>query len=498
VNDAVFQPAALIASKDTPLSRNADTALGEAPVLIGQFQLQISDGIAPAVPPDSNFNGNPLSNVGVITGPGAQSRPAVAVDPIIPTRIAVAANDYATRTVRVSTSQDGGATWHVTTLSRTVLNQNFVTAANPSLAFDSLGRLSVAYTLANPFDSANALVISESSDGVNFNPPMAITFHPASERVIDSRPVIAINRRVGRFVAWDSLSLMTSLYSINVARSPEGGLFGPVTTVVNGAQVSSPALALGKKVVYVAWDEWGFNSSPPYNAAGRLMIASSAVRKDHSDDDEESRGSHREESSDSRFKFGKAREIARTSIGFGQRIAAMPEMGAGPNLGLAVDPKKEDIVYATFVDRYNGMDIRFARSRDGGNKWEVKSARSKARIGAVTVNNDGTGADQFSPAMTVDAAGNISISFYDTQLSSAFETAHVFVARSLDGGESFDNRRITTASSNDSKSNPLRDFTANLGDRTGIAATSGNPVVVWTDTRSGSEDVFLSVIDVSQ
>ena len=480
--------------------------------MIGQYQLLISDGIAPAVPPDSNFIGDPLSNAGVITGPGVQSRPTVAVDPIIPRRIAVAANDYATRSVRVSTSQDGGLTWHATTLSRTVLNQNFVTAGNPSLAFDSLGRLSVAYTLANPFDSANAVVVSESTDGINFNPPMAITFHPASERVIDSRPVVASNPRAGRFVAWDSLSLTTSLYSINVARSPEGGLFGPVTTVVRNGQVSSPALALGKHVVYIGWDEWGFNSSPPYNAAGRLMIAASLLRKDHNDNNdnndgdeestgsrrEESTGSRREESTRSRLKFDKPREIARTSIGFGQRIAAMPEMGAAPNLSLAVDPKREDVVYAAFVDRYNGMDIRFARSRDRGDKWEIKSARRKARIGTITVNNDGTGADQFSPAMTVDATGNISISFYDTRLSSAFETAHVFVARSLDGGESFDNRRITTASSNDSKSNPLRDFTANLGDRTGIAITSGNPVVVWTDTRLGSEDVFLSVVDASQ
>ena len=155
---------------------------------------------------------------------------------------------------------------------------------------------------------------------------MAITFHPASERVIDSRPVIAINPRAGRFVAWDSVSLTTSLYSINVARSPEGGLFGPVTTVVRNGQVSSPALALGKHVVYIGWDEWGFNSSPPYNAAGRLMIAASLLRKDHDDNndnddnndgDEESTGSRREESTGSRLKFDKPREIARTSIGFG-------------------------------------------------------------------------------------------------------------------------------------------------------------------------------------
>src|SRR5262249_50772117 len=159
------------------------------------------DGIPPAAPDDSDVSSDPLSNVGIIGGDGPQSRPSVAVDPVISTRMAIAANDYATRTVRVSTSQDGGLTWHVTILGRGVLNQDFNSAQDASVAFDSSGRLSVVYTLSNPFDSANAIVISESTDGTNFNPPVAISFHPASERIIDSRPAIAIKGGAGRYVA---------------------------------------------------------------------------------------------------------------------------------------------------------------------------------------------------------------------------------------------------------------------------------------------------------
>src|SRR5262249_35249565 len=262
-------------------------------------------------------------------------------------------------------------------------------------------------------------------DGTNFNPPVAISFHPASERIIDSRPAIAIKGRAGRYVAWDRLSMTTLRYSIHLARSEEGGIFDPPTTVVDNALVSSPALALNKNTVYIGWNDWGFNSAPPYNTGGRLMIASSPAGPP-------------------RLNFGNPREIARTSIGFGRRIPAEPEKGAGPNLSLAVDGDKENVIYAVFVDQGNGLDIRFGRSNNRGNTWEF-----------TTVNNDGSSADQFSPAVAVDDNSNITISFYDTRLSSTFETAHVFIARSSDGGP-FDNLRITTASSNDSKTNPQR------------------------------------------
>jgi Putative Ig domain len=450
------------ALSDVSLTTAADTAVGGTPVPLGHFQLQIDDGIPPASPPNSSSNGDPLSNEAVITGSGPYSRPAVAVDPIIPTHIAVAANDYATRTVRVSTSQDGGFTWHATALGLSVLGQDFGTAENPSLAFDSRGRLSVVYTLADPFDSANAIVISESSDGINFSPPSAITFHTASEQIADSRPVIAIGSG-DRYVAWDTLSLSTLRFGINLVRSEQSGAFGPVTSVVSNGLVSSPVLALSESRVYIGWDDWGFNSSPPYNSGGRLMITSSPQA--------------------GKLHFDAPLEIARTSIGFARKIPAMPEKGVGPSLSLAVDPRREDAIYAVFADIGNGMDIFFARSTNQGKKWQI----------VTTVNDDKSAADQFSPSIAVDVHGRINVSFYDTRLSSTFQTTHVFLGRSADGN-AFTNERVTNAMSNDSASNPFRDYTANLGDRTAIAITDGDTFVAWTDTRLEFENIFASIV----
>ena len=403
-----------------------------------------------------------LNNVGIITGSGAQSRPSVAVDPITQTHMAVASNDYAARAIRVSTSWDGGQTWQSATLSQSILGQSFFSAQDPSLTFDSQGKLSAVYTLSNLNDSANAIVLSESVDGINFTPPTAITFNSASSALIDSRPVIAIKSGAGRYIAWDRVSTVNFRYGINIVRSDEGGAFGSVTPVVTDSLVSSPVVALGKSSVYVGWDEWRFNSTSPYRTGGRLMIASSP--------------------SGSSLNFGSPQEIARTSIGFGQRIPAMPDVGVGPDLGLAVDPSEDRLVHAVFADRGNGMDIRYARSTDSGNTWQTG-----------TVNNDTSLADQFTPAIALDTDSDLYIIFYDTHLSSTFQAADVFLARPS-SGSLFDNQRITTSSSNDSRQNPTRNFSADLGDRLSISQTAGYMLMAWTDTRLGNEDVFASMI----
>ena len=439
-----------------------------AATLLGRFQFDISESSAPAgsAPPSSDLTiANPL-NAGIITGPGPQSRPVVAVDPILPNRLAVASNDYQSGTVTVSTTEDRGKTWHATTLSRSLGNQQFFAAHNPSLAFDSLGRLSVVYTLSNLNDSGNATVISESSDGVTFSPPSAISLHPASDQIIDSRPVIAI-RSGRRYVAWDSFSNATGRYSIKLARSPQGGLFDSPVSVVSDGLLSSPALAVSERDVYVGWDDWGFNSRSPYNTGGRLMMTSAPIE-----------GS---------TNFSAPQEIADTDIGFAQTIGAMPEIGAAPNLSLAVDPEKDRLVYAVFADRGNGLDILITRSPNGGKTWQ------KTRV----VNDDAGLADQFDPAIAVDPDGNIDISFYDTRLSSTSTAADVFVARSSNGNR-FDNLRISSVASNDSLTNPSRDYTGNLGSRTAIAISQGGMVIAWTDTRQGSEDIFLSIVEVPE
>jgi hypothetical protein len=350
------------------------------------------------------------------------------------------------------------------------LAENFTTAQNPSLAFDSRGKLSIVYTLSFQNQATNAVVISESTDLRNFVGPSVVSFRQQLDGIIDSRPVIAIAPSGDRYVAWDSFSFATLRYSINL-RSEANGVFGPTITVLENGLVSSPALALSKSDVYIGWDDWGFNSTSIDNG-GRLMVTSSPLG--------------------AKLDFDAPYEIARTSIGFRKIIPAMPDKGAGPNLRLAVDPQKDDIVYSVFADEGNGMDIRFGRSVNRGKAWKL-----------TTVNDDATMADQFSPAIAVAADSNVNVSFYDTRLSTTFEAAHVYLARPLEvdrdqpGNIEFVNARISTALADDSKTNLQRDRSANLADCTAIAIKGSDVVVSWTGTGPNQgETVYLSVIEL--
>ena len=162
----------------------------------------------------------------------------------------------------------------------------------------------------------------------------------------------------------------------------------------------------------------------------------------------------------------------------------MPERGASPDLTLIADPNKTDVVYAVFADAGNGLDIFYMDSRDAALTWQRP----------VVVNDDRSTADQFDPAIALDSRGSLSVAFYDTRLSPSSRAVDVFVASSPDGSNFGPNQRITTQASDDSTANPLRDYTADLGDRIGIATITDNVIVVWTDTRLGSEDIFLGIV----
>jgi hypothetical protein len=163
----------------------------------------------------------------------------------------------------------------------------------------------------------------------------------------------------------------------------------------------------------------------------------------------------------------------------------MPDAGAGPSFGLVTDPKNEANVYAVFADRRSatGIDVQVGHSGNRGKAWQF-----------LKVNNDTGNADHFNPSITIDTAGNVNVGFYDTRLSSTSQTAHVFLARSLNNGSSFDNQRVTTALIDDSLTNPSRDTTSDLGSRTAVTMMNGDVLIAWTDTRNNSEDIFASAV----
>jgi hypothetical protein len=240
---------------------------------------------------------------------------------------------------------------------------------------------------------------------------------------------------------------------------------------------------MGGNSVFIGWDEWGFNSRPPYHTGGRLMMASSH------------HGAN--------LRFSAPNQIAATNIGFSSpRIPMLPlPQGVSTNLNLAVDSKGEKALYASFVDRQDALSILFAQSLDGGTTWNL-----------TPLNNCAGGGDQFSPAMNLDPQGNIYITFYDT-LTKGGSRAQVFLATSsqahsplvLQGASKacqqsptnpFEFHQITTLPIDESTKNLGGNIPTNLGDRTAIAISLPNILIGWTDTRQKTEDIYVSILSV--
>src|ERR1039458_8533223 len=114
---------------------------------------------------------------------------------------------------------------------------------------------------------------------------------------------------------------------------------------------------------------------------------------------------------------------------------------------IAIDPRSNDLrskdprnkdprsrrLYVTWTDYRNGdLDVFCSTSTDGGKKWSAP----------VRVNNDAVhdGADQFFQWLAVDPIdGSVNVIFYDRRGDPKNRAQTVTLARSTDGGSSFQN-----------------------------------------------------------
>ena len=151
-------------------------------------------------------------------------------------------------------------------------------------------------------------------------------------------------------------------------------------------------------------------------------------------------------------------------------------------------------IYVGWSDQRNGTDntdIFFTKSTDKGESWSE----------AVKVNNDNTSRHQFFTWMTVDStSGNIYLIFYDRRSTEGNET-DVYLARSTNGGDSFENYKI-------SESSFIPNPNVFFGDYTNIAAYNGivrpiwmrmdnNSLSIWTAEISDSELDIINEVDYS-
>lgn len=133
---------------------------------------------------------------------------------------------------------------------------------------------------------------------------------------------------------------------------------------------------------------------------------------------------------------------------------------------IAIDPKGKRL-YVTWSDYRNGdLDVFLATSDDKGKHWTAP----------VRVNNDPVhnGAEQFFQWLAVDPIdGSINVIFYDRRGDPQNRKQIVVLARSTDGGLTFNNYAWTDQ--------PFEASDVFFGDYSGIAAYGGRVYSIWTE-----------------
>ena len=143
--------------------------------------------------------------------------------------------------------------------------------------------------------------------------------------------------------------------------------------------------------------------------------------------------------------------------------------------------ERNGTIYINYTDFSNGdedPDVWLIKSADKGNTWSMP----------VRVNDDTSGSDQFFTWMAIDQTnGNIYIVFYDRREYDDLRT-DVYLATSIDGGETFTNERISDAPF-------IPKEGVFFGDYNNIAAHNGRVRPIWTRMDSGVTSVWTAIIE---
>lgn len=397
----------------------------------------------------------PQSQVTPLTEPGYFSEPSVAVNPINPKQVVVAYQVPA----HIAYSTDAGEHWEHAT---NVAPKDFKVSGDVSVTYDNQGHAilcSIAFNKLGTFNywghatTTNAVLIRRSLDGGKTWEPASITVSLQSQPPgipMEDKPYIVADISHGEYagnlyIAWTRWSLVDS--RMVLSRSTDDGKTWSTPMEIdrkpgsprddNGALEGFDGTVGADSTVYAVW------------AAGNQLQFTTSRNGGKT--------------------FAKVKNIIRS----GPTMFAVQDFDRGNGFPqIAVDARSGDRkhahLYVTWSDYRNGdIDVFCARSVDGGKKWSAP----------VRVNNDPIhdGADQFFQWLSVDpVTGAVSILFYDRRLDTENKKTLVTLARSTDGGQTFQNYGWSVKPFVASE----QDF---MGDYSGIASFNNRVYGAWAE-----------------
>lgn len=173
-----------------------------------------------------------------------------------------------------------------------------------------------------------------------------------------------------------------------------------------------------------------------------------------------------DKSTDGGVTFGKDIFVADQVRGWDFDIPGISRCNGLPSIVCDISTKStRGTTYIVWSDRRNGVndnDVFVSISNDVGRSWSAPKR----------VNDDTTKREQFLPAVALDRlTGVLYVVFYDRRNTTG-NTTDIYLARSSDGGKTFENSKISDTT-----------FTPNsnvfFGDYIGIAALNGKVHPIW-------------------
>lgn len=425
---------------------------------------------------------------------GAEVEPWVESDPSRPGRLVGVwqqdrYSDGGANGLGTAVSSDGGATWTplpVASLPRFTRCQgaaaggsgDYERASDPWVSFGPDGHAyQIALALNQTRDGANAILVSESTDGGTGWGPVTVLKRDTSAALFNDKETITADRTDPRYVyaVWDRLESFPDRISYTgptwFARTTDGGARWEAARVVldtgrNGQTVGNRIVVMPDGALVN-----GYLRIDPSATVPRIEVMRSTTKG---------------ASFSNPITVETAQPVGVRDPRDGQPVRTgdiVPQIASDERAGT-------NTAYMAWQDsRFTAGardQIALSRSTDGGRTW------SPAR--RVSTRAD---TQAFTPAIRVDASGNLALTHYDFRnddpATAALET-DVWLLHSTDGGAGFTEERVTPASFDMRAAPVARGYF--VGDYTGLAAEGGDfkPLfAVSGGVGGGASDVVAAV-----
>jgi hypothetical protein len=381
----------------------------------------------------------------------------IAINPANPLNLAAGANIRYTYY-----STDGGQTWTQGQLP-------VPTWGDPSVVFDGRGTLYYSH-LTNVLYFIDRLTVHRSTDGGRtWKDSAVVGYRPPAQQDKEWLAADLSNSpyRNSVYMAWTEFDSYGSTSLTDSSRI----LFSRTTD--GGTTWSSPVRVSDRAGDCVDDDNTVEGAVPAIGPNGEIYLSWGGPL-----------GIMFDRSTDGGTTFGPDVFVAAQPGGWAFDVSGVSRCNGMPITAcdISLSPNR-GTVYVGWSDQRNGTnntDIFCTKSTDGGQTW-----------GSVKrVNDDAGAAQQFFTWMTVDpVSGYLYFVFYDRRGTTGNWT-DVELARSTDGGETFQNFKVSSSSF-------LPQASVFFGDYTNIAARNGKVYPIWMRMDGTALSVWTAIISDS-